>query len=73
MGVNRNPASIAGEQVGVDLGPPGMGDGLALGHFGQLAHHAADHHMADAFLDHRVEGVAQEVSHLHETGGRQVG
>ena len=61
-----------GQQAGIDFGAAGMGDGFALGYLGQLADHAANHHLLQTGLDRRAHGVAQKVAHLHKSRFGQV-
>src|SRR5574343_111307 len=57
-----------GEDVAVHLGLPGVGDGQALAHLGQLVDHGADRDVRYAALDGAGKGGLDEVAHLHETG-----
>src|SRR5574343_994893 len=68
VGRGADFAGGVGQDVAVHLGLPGVGDGQALAHLGQLADHGADRDVRYAALDGAGKGGLDEVAHLHETG-----
>ena len=68
VGRGADFAGGIGQDVAVHLGFPGVGDGQALAHLGQLADHGADRDVRHAALDGAGEGGLDEVAHLHEAG-----
>ena len=63
------PGGQLGQQPGVHLSAVGVGDGFALGDFGQLAHHAANDDFSEALGHGFIERIARKSPICTKQGG----